>query len=81
MLALKNNPSKHHLAKIQKLKQEIEFRKVPIFIEQAQLYLDDGKSVIIFVNYLDTFEFLSKELDIKCKIHGSQTMVRETRSY
>jgi len=74
MIALKNNPGKNHLAKIQKLKQEIEFRKVPIFIEQAQLYLDDGKSVIIFVNYLNSLEILSIELDIRCKIHGNQTM-------
>jgi superfamily II DNA/RNA helicase len=62
------------LAKIQKLKQEIEFRKVPIFIEQAQLYLDEEKSVIIFVNYLDTLHILAQELDIKCKIYGDQSM-------
>ena len=74
MEALKNNPGQNHLAKIQKLKQEIEFRKVPIFIEQAQLYLDEGKSVIIFVNYLDTLHILAKELNIKCKIYGDQSM-------
>lgn len=71
---LKEKPQANHLARIQKLKQEIEFRKVPIFIEQAQLYLDDGKSVIIFVNYLDTFHTIAKELDIKCKVYGDQTM-------
>lgn len=74
MLALRENPGRNHLAKIQKLKQEIEFRKVPIFIEQAQLYLDEGKSVIIFVNYLNTLEILSLELDIRCKVYGDQTM-------
>lgn len=72
--ALKDNPGKNHLAQIQKLKQEIEFRKVPIFIEQAQLYLDEGKSIVIFVNYLDTFHLLAEELGIKCKIYGAQTM-------
>ena len=71
---LKNNPGKNDLAKIQKLKQEIEFRKVPIFIEQANLYLEDNKSVIIFVNYLDTLHFLSQELTIRCQIFGNQTM-------
>lgn len=75
MEALRKNPGSNHLAQIQKLKQEIEFRKVPIFIEQAQLYLDDGKSVIIFVNYLDTFHVIANsKLDIKCKIYGDQTM-------
>lgn len=74
MEALKNNPGKNHLARIQKLKQEIELRKVPIFIEQTQLYLEENKSVIIFVNYLDTLYILINELNIKCKIHGSQTI-------
>ncbi|XWV26205.1 DEAD/SNF2 helicase [Tupanvirus soda lake] len=74
MKALKDNPGKNDLAKIQKLKQEIEFRKVPIFIEQAQLFLDEGKSVIIFVNYLDTLHIIAEQLDIRCKIFGDQTM-------
>ncbi len=74
MKALKDNPGKNDLAKIQKLKQEIEFRKVPIFMEQAQLFLDEGKSVIIFVNYLDTLHFLANELVIRCQILGGQSM-------
>jgi superfamily II DNA or RNA helicase len=77
MAALKNKMdtgSNHHLAIIQKLKQEIELQKVPIFIEQAQLYLDEGKSVIIFVNYLDTLNLLVEELGIKCQVRGGQKM-------
>ena len=72
--ALKNNPGQNHLSRIQKLKQKIEFKKVPIFIEQALLYLEEGKSIIIFVNYLNTLNILIDELDIKCKIQGNQTM-------
>lgn len=72
--ALRNKKTEHHLASIQKLKQEIELRKVPIFIEQAKLYLDNGMSVIIFVNYLDTMKILINKLKINCSIHGSQTM-------
>lgn len=70
----KKKKSVNHLAKIQKLKQEIELIKVPIFIEQAQLYLAKGNSVIIFVNYLDTLDVLAQELGIKCQIHGRQTL-------
>nr|AEX62733.1 putative ATP-dependent RNA helicase [Moumouvirus Monve] len=62
-----------HLSKIQKLKQQIELRKAPIFIEQAKIYLEQGNSVIIFINYLHTMDILSKELEIKCKIHGKQS--------
>lgn len=74
MRRLKTHPCQNHLAKIQKLKQEIELRKVPIFIEQALLYLETGMSVIIFVNYLDTLHLLSEQLTIKCKIYGDQTV-------
>jgi superfamily II DNA or RNA helicase len=64
----------HHLGRITTLKREIELRKVPIFIEQAQLFIDDGKSVIIFVNYIDTLEVLKNALGIECVIRGGQTM-------
>lgn len=74
MEELKRNPGRNHLAQIQKLKQEIELRKVPIYIEQTQLFLDEGKSVIIFVNYLDTLRVLSDHLAIRCQIYGEQTM-------
>ena len=63
----------HHLGEIVKLKQEIESRKVPIFIEQAKLHLEDGKSVIIFVNYTETLKKLCEILEIKCKVYGDQT--------
>ena len=80
MVELKEHPGENHLAKIQKLKQEIELRKAPIFIEQAQLYLEENKSVIIFVNYLKTLEILVEALNIKCKIYGNQTIEERQKS-
>lgn len=74
MEKIKQRPDTNHLVQIQKLKQEIELRKIPIFIEQTRLYLDEKKSVIIFVNYLDTLHILSETLGIKCQIHGRQTL-------
>jgi hypothetical protein len=73
-LKKRQTKANHHLARITKLKQEIEIRKIPIFIEQAKLYLDDGKSVIIFVNYLKTLDILRTKLDIKCVINGDQNL-------
>ena len=70
----KEYPCQNILAKIQKLKQGIELRKIPIFIEQAQLYLEEGKSVIIFVNYLNTLKIIEDELSIRCKICGNQNI-------
>jgi superfamily II DNA or RNA helicase len=77
---LKENPGKHHLADIVKLKQEIERLKIPIFIEQAQEFLDNHKSVIIFVNYLNTLHEISESLDIRCKIYGDQTLEERQES-
>src|SRR5277367_5536161 len=71
---LRENPQSNHLAQIQKLKQEIELRKVPIFIEQGEEYLQEGNSVIIFVNYLDTLHLLTARLHIRCQIYGGQTV-------
>ncbi|QTF49278.1 putative ATP-dependent RNA helicase [Acanthamoeba polyphaga mimivirus] len=76
----KKTQCKNHLAKIQKLKQEIELRKIPIFIEQTQLYLEQGKSVIIFVNYINTMNILSAQLNIKCRICGDQTQDQRQES-
>lgn len=76
----RESQSTHHLAKIQKIKQEIEIRKAPIFIEQADIYLKDNKSVIIFVNYLDTFHLIANKLTIKCKIYGDQNLAERQQS-
>lgn len=76
----RESQSTHHLAKIQKLKQEIEIRKAPIFIEQADIYLKDNKSVIIFVNYLDTFHLIADKLAIKCKIYGDQNLAERQQA-
>jgi len=76
MAELKKKQSKenHHLARIIKLKQEIEMRKIPIFLEQAQIFLDNNKSVIIFVNYIRTLEIIQAKLNIKSVIRGKQNL-------
>lgn len=68
------------LAKIQKLNQIIEIKKVPIFIEQTKIYLQKKKSVIIFVNFLATLQLIVDELDIKCIINGDQTVKQRQKS-
>ena len=60
------------LAERQKLLQRSEIHKVPIFIEQTKMYWENGKSVVIFVNYLDTLHLLAKELRTDSVIFGDQ---------
>jgi superfamily II DNA or RNA helicase len=72
LAALRENPGGRGLAEIVKIKQEIELKKIPIFLEQARIHLDGGKSVIIFVNYLKTMDLLTQELGIRCCVRGGQ---------
>jgi hypothetical protein len=50
--------------------QIIELKKVPIFVETANLFLMKGCSVIIMVNYTNTIQVLCDELDSHCIISG-----------
>lgn len=73
--ALGEQENGHHLAEITKLEQKIELKKAPIIIDQAESLIEEGKSVIIFVNYRKSMEFISEHLNIVCKIHGGQTLL------
>ena len=61
------------ISKIIKMRQEIELCKIPIIIELTNKYLDSGKSVVIFVNFIDTLMILSKHFNTNNIIHGQQT--------
>ena len=61
------------ITKIIKARQTIELIKIPIIIELTNKYIDSGKNVVIFVNFIDTLMTLSESLNTKCIIHGQQT--------
>jgi superfamily II DNA or RNA helicase len=65
---------------IQKIRQEIEFLRVDKIHELALKYLDENKSVAIFVNFTDTIKELCKRLKTNCIIWGSQTIKERTKS-
>jgi superfamily II DNA or RNA helicase len=58
------------LKKRQKLRQKIELLKVDIFCKLAREQLREGKSVVIFVNYRKTIQFLGQALDSDSLIYG-----------
>jgi superfamily II DNA or RNA helicase len=66
--------SKFIIAKLQTEFRNIELLKIPTFIELAKDYIENGYSVVIFVNYTDTLNMLAKELDTNILIHGGQTV-------
>jgi superfamily II DNA or RNA helicase len=58
-------------------RQKIEMAKVPIFIELIEKYYELGKSIVVFVNFLNPFntlkKYFNKKFDFSC-IMGSQTL-------
>ena len=70
---LDKNEQNRTLAKITKVRIKIEKLKIDIFVELAKQYLKEGKSVIIFVNFLKTLHKLAEIFDSTCLIYGDQT--------
>ena len=60
------------LAKIIYGRQRIELLKIPEFIKLTQEHINEGKSVVLFVNFTDTLLELSSRLNTKCLIYGEQ---------
>jgi superfamily II DNA or RNA helicase len=66
--------SKSNFARTTKLRQHIEYLKIPTFVEQTLLYISQGNSVVIFVNFTKTLIDLAAKLNTNCLIHGQQTI-------
>lgn len=61
-------------------RQKVELLKVPTFVELAQDFLDEGKSVAIFVNFHATLKALAEKLESDCLVHGQQPAKESFRS-
>ena len=60
-------------------RQRAELIKVPLFVEMAEDALEDGMSVVIFVNFSETVRALSKRLNTNCVVWGENKLgERET---
>jgi len=73
---LKNKEEKDKaniLVKILRLHQKIEILKIPVFIELAKDNLENGLSVVIFVNFTQTLKTLAEMLKTESLIYGGQT--------
>jgi superfamily II DNA or RNA helicase len=74
------NKNTNILTKIIKARQSIELLKVPIFIETCKDNINNGLSVVIFVNFTKTLEQLSEQLKTTCTIHGKQTLEQRMKN-
>lgn len=72
--------SKSNFARTIKLRQHIEYLKIPTFVEQTLSYIGEGMSVVIFVNFTKTLLDLSTKLDTNCLIYGKQTIEERSKN-
>lgn len=61
------------LPEISALRQEIERFKIPIILEEIVKYHDMGKSVVVFVNFLDTLKTISINLS---ELHMDYSIIK-----
>ena len=62
------------LGRLIKARMKIEMLKVPIMLDIIEEAIDSKYSVAVFVNYIETMNFLAHFFDTECLIHGDQTM-------
>lgn len=62
-----------YLVKIMRAHQKIELLKVATFVELTKDFIENGFSVVIFVNFTQTLKTLQKMLKTNCVIYGGQT--------
>ena len=55
---------------ILRARQKIELIKVPLFIDMVEEAIEDGMSVVVFVNFTETIKALSKRLSTCCVFDG-----------
>jgi superfamily II DNA or RNA helicase len=68
------------LTEIIKARKLIEELKIPIIEELAKDYVENGYSVVIFVNFIMTIKKLSKSLNTDCIIDGFNTDERRLQN-
>lgn len=69
--------STHILVQLLRARQAAELTKIPPILEMVDEYIEEGCSVVIFVNFNDTLEHLAMALKTDCVISGENPEQRE----
>lgn len=69
-----------HLKEIMSLRQDIELLKVNSICEMTKKYLQQNKSVVIFVNFTNTTVELKKKLNTNCVVWGLQKIEERNKA-
>lgn len=65
------NYSEHVFAVMMVARRKAELCKVPLFVEMIEDLYDEGKSVVLFVNFTDTVSAVVKRLEETAKFKGT----------
>jgi superfamily II DNA or RNA helicase len=71
-LRMQENFAANVLAEQTRARQAVELLKAPAVCSLAQDLIEEGNSVFIAVNYVETLKFMQNELKTKCTIQGGQ---------
>jgi superfamily II DNA or RNA helicase len=63
------------LARLIRARQRIEILKIPIFVDIIRDSFENQKSVVVFVNYIETLDQLCYIFKTTCVIRGGQTII------
>ncbi|TXG80962.1 MAG: hypothetical protein E6R13_07235 [Spirochaetes bacterium] len=69
--------STHILVQLLRARQAAELTKIPTILEMTDEYVEEGCSVVIFVNFNDTLEHLAMALKTDCVISGENPELRD----
>jgi superfamily II DNA or RNA helicase len=64
---------KNILTELVRARQALEKMKIPIFIELIDEHIENGYSVVVFVNFNETLDRLADHYDTHCVIYGNVT--------
>ena len=64
------NYSEHVFAVMMEARRKAELCKVPLFVEMVEDLYDEGKSVVLFLNFTDTVDSVVKRLEKLPKFNG-----------
>lgn len=70
-------PATHILTQLLRARQASELTKVAPILEMTEEYLEEGYSVVIFVNFNDTLEHLAVALKTDCIVSGENPEQRD----
>lgn len=65
---------------ILRARQKIELVKVPLFIDMIEEGIEDGMSIVVFLNFTETVNAIAKRLNTKCIFDGKVGDVERQKS-